>query len=97
MTHAEVTDRWEANVAGGTDRTKQRRRDGSPLERVTVNLVPRASEALRRVSHRTGSSMTDAINRAIQVYDYIEGVEANGGALYVREAKESEPQLVKLL
>ena len=69
---------------------------GGPLERVTVNLVARASRALQRLSDLTGDSKTDSINRALQVYAYLEEVTANGGAIYVRESKESELQLLKM-
>jgi hypothetical protein len=68
---------------------------GGPLERVTVNLIARASRALQRVTDLTGDSKTDIINRALQVYGYLEDVSANGGAIYVRETKDSEPQLLK--
>jgi len=70
---------------------------GSPLERVTVNLILRASRALQRVSELTGDSKTDSINRAIQVYGYLTEIDHNGGAVYVRESKDSEPQLLKIL
>jgi|SRR5260370_42305593 len=74
-----------------------RKRDGSPLERVTVNLVARASAALQRLSDRTGDSRTDIINRAILVYDFTNEITSRGGAIYVRESKSSELQLVKVL
>lgn len=44
----------------------------------------------------TGDSKTDALNRAIQVYAYLEEVESNGGDIYVRETKDSEPRLLKM-
>ncbi len=45
---------------------------GGSLERVTVNLTPRSSKALEEVVGLTGDSKTDSINRAIQIYAYIE-------------------------
>lgn len=69
---------------------------GGPLERITVNLVPRASQALQRVIGITGDSKTDAINRAIQLYEFIEEIEANGGDILIRESKDSDLQLVKM-
>jgi hypothetical protein len=69
---------------------------GGPLERVTVNLVARASRALQRVSDLTGDSKTDSINRALQVYAYLEEVNANGGDIYVRESKDSDLKVVKM-
>lgn len=70
---------------------------GGPLERVTVNLVARASRALQRLIDLTGDSKTDAINRALQVYAFFEEIEANGGDVYVRESKDSDLQRVKML
>ena len=61
-----------------------------------MNLIARASRALQRVSDLTGDTKTDSINRALQVYAYIEEVNANGGAIYVRETKDSELQLLKM-
>lgn len=90
------------------DRTEERRVDaqrpqeergrggGGPLERVTVNLVARASRALQRVVDLTGDSKTDALNRAIQIYCYLEEVESKGGDILIRESKDSEPQVVKM-
>lgn len=67
-----------------------------PLERLTVNLAARASRALQRLTELTGDSKTDSINRALQVYAYLEEVGANGGDVYIRESKDSELQLVKM-
>ena len=67
-----------------------------PLERVTVNLVARASRALQLAVDLTGDSKTDVINRAIQVYAYLEHVTSNGGSIYTREAEGSELQLLKM-
>ena len=66
------------------------------MERVTVNLVARASRALQLVSDLTGDTKTDSINRAIQVYAYLEEIVSNGGDIYVRESKDSELQLLKM-
>lgn len=82
-----------------TPENKARTRGGGgnrPLERVTVNLVARASRALRRVSELTGDSRTDCINRAIEVYDYLQDVNSHGGSIYVRESEKSEIQRLKI-
>jgi hypothetical protein len=68
----------------------------NPLERVTVNLIARASQALQNASDLTGDSKTDTINRAIQVYAYLEEVISRGGAIYVRESEDSELLLLKM-
>ena len=43
-----------------------------------------------------GNSKTDAINRAIQVYAYLEEVEANGGEISIRETKDADLRLLKM-
>jgi hypothetical protein len=95
-----VIDRDTENSATATRRRRPGRPDqggsGGPLERITVNLVNRASRALQRVSALTGDSRTDTINRAIQVYAYVVETDANGGAIYVRESEGSELQLLKI-
>lgn len=78
-------------------RRPDRKGDGaSALERVTVNLTVRASRALERVTELTGDTKTDAINRALQVYAFIEETTAAGGALYIKEGKDEQLQLVKI-
>jgi hypothetical protein len=69
---------------------------GGSLERVTVNLTSRSSRALELVAELTGDSKTDTINRALQVYAYLEQVTLDGGALYLRESADSELQLVNI-
>jgi hypothetical protein len=69
----------------------------SRLERVTVNLIPRASDSLREGMELTGHSKTDYINRAIQVYEYIADVMSNGGAVLIREPGEDQMSQIKFL
>lgn len=66
------------------------------LQRVTVNLIPRAVASLDRLAERTTMSKTDVINRALWIYDFIDGVAAEGGDVLVRP-KDGEPELVKFL
>ncbi len=64
---------------------------GSP-ERITVNVTGRASLALRLAAELIGATRTDTVNRALQVYAYLEQVTARGGTVYVRETAESGPE-----
>ncbi len=66
----------------------------SPLERVTVNLTPRSARALELATQLTGDTKTDTINRALQIYAFLEQVTATGGSIYARETADSE--LVRL-
>jgi hypothetical protein len=71
-------------------------RRNSPLSRVTVNLTSRSAQALDQASELTGDSKTDTINRALQVYAYLEQVIQAGGDILVRESAGAEPQLIKM-
>lgn len=69
---------------------------GGSLERVTVNLTSRSARALDLVISLTGDSKTDTINRALQIYAYLEQVTAEGGSIYVREATGAELERLKI-
>jgi hypothetical protein len=72
------------------------RRGGSSLERVTVNLTPRTSEALEQLAQMTGDSKTDTINKALQVFAYLQELQRGGGAIYVREPDSKEQERLKI-
>ncbi|MFJ1706569.1 hypothetical protein [Kitasatospora sp. NPDC088346] len=61
--------------------------------RLTVNLTPRAAKALDQAAAASGDSRTDTVNRALQVYAYLEQVSRNGGSLYVREGGDAGGEL----
>jgi hypothetical protein len=99
MSHSAVIDRIdEASGTAPRRQTPERRGHGSngPLERVTVNLIARASQALEQLSELTGDTKTDSINRALQIYAYLEEIASNGGAIYIRESKGSELERLKM-
>ena len=66
------------------------------LERVTVNLTSQSSRALEIAAQLTGDTKTDTINRAVQLYAYLEQVTQDGGAIYVQESADDELTLVKI-
>lgn len=67
----------------GTRKTQQ-------LVRVAANLTPRAVQALEQAIETTGDTQTDTINRAIQVYAYLEETLKNGGEIYTRNPGSQE-------
>ena len=95
--HDERSDR-NGSVQRASEKTKTPRSGGGngPLERITVNLIARASRALQAVAEMTGDSKTDSINRAVQVYAYLEEINSRGGAIYVRESADSELERLKM-
>lgn len=70
-------------------------RGHSMLERVTVNLTPRARTALENTVQRSGDSKTDTINRALQLYNYLDEVMHSGGAVYVQDPN-GKPERLKV-
>lgn len=87
-TAAQLADRRNGNKTDGS-------RPGGALERVTVNLTPRSARALELATQITGDSKTDTINRAIQLYAYIEHITSEGGTVHIRESADSEPERLK--
>ena len=72
------------------------RRGGSSLERVTVNLSQRTSEALEQLAKMSGESKTDTINKALQVFAYLQRLQHDDGAIYVREPGSKEVERLKI-
>ena len=65
------------------------------LERLTVNLTPRAVTALELATELTGDSKTDVVNTAVQVYAYLELVLSKGGTVQTQESEGSTPKELK--
>jgi hypothetical protein len=91
----------EPTTRRASRRVKNTRQDeggggGGALERVTVNLSARAARALELIIKLTGDSKTDAINRALQVYAYVEETTAGGGSLYIQDGKDTALQRIKI-
>ena len=67
------------------------------LERLTVNLIPRTAAALDLAMQITVDSKTDTVNRAIQLYAYVEAVINRGGEILLRDPETGEQSVIKLL
>ena len=65
-------------------------------DRITVALIPQASDDLQRLQDRTGLSKTDLTNRAISLYEFIDSQLKAGKDLIVKDRKTDEIQIVKL-
>jgi hypothetical protein len=49
------------------------------------------------VAELTGDTKTDSINRAVQIYAYLEEIAARGGTIYVLQSDGDELQQLRLL
>lgn len=70
---------------------------GSSLERVTVNLTSRSVAALEALVALSGDTKTDAINKALQIYAYLQQHMDGGGKVYVREPGSDELERLRFL
>jgi hypothetical protein len=66
-------------------------------DRITVALIPKASEDLQSLQDRTGLSKTDLANRAISLYEFIDSELHAGRQLVVRDPNTGQEQIVRLL
>jgi hypothetical protein len=66
---------------------------GSP-ERINVMLTADASEALARVQQQSGVKKVDLVNRAIQVFAFLDAELRAGGRVTVRDANGAEQRVV---
>ena len=56
-------------------------------DRITVNLLPDASDALALAQRLTRLSKTDTVNRAVQMYAYLVQAKKDGKAFYIKDGK----------
>lgn len=66
------------------------------MDRITVNLTPRAQQALAEAVDRSGDSKTDTVIRALQVYNYLDELWRNDGAVYVRQQPGGELERLRV-
>lgn len=99
MTRSSTTAGTAADLVDPNARKPAKRPTGSngPLERVTVNLTMRSSQALEEVTVESGDTKTDVINRALQVYAFLERIRKNGGTFHVRETADAELERIAFL
>jgi hypothetical protein len=63
--------------------------------RITVSLMPKAASDLQKTHDRTLMSKTDIINRALSLYEFVEGELTGGAELVIR--RDGQDHLVKFL
>ena len=69
----------------------------SSSDRITVTLIPKATQGLRLLQERTGLSKTDLTNRAITLYEFVDDQLRSGHDIIARNQATGETRLVKLI
>lgn len=64
---------------------------------MTINLIPKAAEALDHAATLSRDSKTDAMNRAIQAYDFFMTQQAQGAKIYLRQQDSDELEMIRML
>lgn len=85
------TPRSTLTDAGQTTGRKARRKppDQPDPERVTVNLTAPSVRSMHNLGTWTGHSKTDIINRALQIYAFLQEILEKGGSLHVKQSPDA--------
>lgn len=66
-------------------------------ECITIVLIPKVEDELRRLQDRTGMSRTDLTNRAITLYEFVDHQLKSGRQVISRDASTGELELIQFL
>lgn len=83
------------DVADDSSPAPGEQKPGGPLTKITINLLPRTVKALEEVSVSTGDTKTECINRAVQIYAWLQARIAAGDQFQVmdKEGRTREIQI----
>lgn len=68
-----------------------------PVDRITIALIREAEKHLQQLQDRTGLSKTDIVNRAITLYEFIEGQLRAERDLLIHDQRTGENHAVLIL
>ncbi len=71
--------------------------EAAQFERITIFLIPKAGDDLRRLQERTNLSRTDLANRAITLYEFVDAQLRAGNEMITRHSQTGKTKLVKLI
>lgn len=60
------------------------------VRRVNVALIHDAADALAKLAARTGMKQVDLVNRALQVYEWVDSEQRAGNRLIVRDVEGTD-------
>lgn len=67
------------------------------LVKITVNLTPSARRAMEMIAELCDATQTEAINRALNVYAFLEEQRVAGKDLLLRSQDRAELELVRII
>jgi hypothetical protein len=62
--------------------------------RLSVNLSPTVADALRQLTERHGSSITEEVRRALSIWKFIDDQRSEGGEILIERKDGKVRQLV---
>ena len=65
--------------------------------KISIGLIAKAALDLRRTQERSGLSVTDIVNRALTLYEFIDSCRAAGDQILVRRNGGRGLELVRLI
>ena len=63
--------------------------------RISIGLIAKAARDLRRTQERSGLSVTDIVNRALTLYEFVDSCRAAGDQILVRRQGGHRLELVR--
>lgn len=70
-------------------------KSGGSLTKITINLAPKAVKALEEVADATGDTKTESINRAVQIYAWLQ-TRINAGDQFLVLDKEGRTREIQI-
>ena len=64
-----------------------------PVTRITIELKPDITGKLKTLVSRTHQNQTDVVNRAIELFEYIEAEKRKGREVVVRDRSGKEEKV----
>ena len=65
------------------------------VSRISVGLIAKAAHDLRRTQARSGLSVTDVVNRAVTLYEFVDRRQAAGDQFLLRRSSTHRVELVR--
>jgi hypothetical protein len=96
LSEATATETVDAKADTMSENSQLRKPATGTEKKVTVNLSARSVRALGEAMDVTDDGQTETINRALQVYAFLQRIWNNGGSVLVRETPTGEIERLRV-